>query len=60
MKHWKAKSYVAGVAVGDMSKYVAFGVLGEKTGLKKPKEFYEENDNATIVNQLRVSSSEGH
>lgn len=32
-----------------MSK-AAFGVLGEKTGLKKPKEFYEENNSTIVIN----------
>ena len=34
----EGKKAIAYIAVGDMSK-AAFGVLGEKTGLKKPKNF---------------------
>ena len=45
----EGKKAIAYIAVGDMSK-AAFGVLGEKTGLKKPKEFYEENNSTIVIN----------
>ena len=45
----EGKKAIAYIAVGDMSK-AAFGVLGEKAGLKKPKEFYEENNSTIVIN----------
>ena len=45
----EGKKAIAYIAVGDMSK-ATFGVLGEKTGLKKPKEFYEENNSTIVIN----------
>lgn len=41
------------MAVGDMSK-AAFGALREKTGLKKPKEFYGENNSTIVINKTSM------
>ena len=43
------KRSIAYIAVGDMKK-ATFGVEGEKTGLKKPKEFYAENNRTIVIN----------
>ncbi len=43
------KKAIAYIAVGDMNS-ATFGVLGEKTGLKKPKEFYAENNHSIVIN----------
>ena len=43
------KKAIAYIAVGDMNN-ATFGVLGEKTGLKKPKEFYAGNNRSIVLN----------
>ena len=45
----EGKKAIAYIAVGDMNQ-ATFGVLGEKTGLKKPKEFYEGNNSTIVIN----------
>lgn len=44
-----SKKAIAYIVVSDMND-ATFGVLGEKTGLKKPKEFYAENNCSIIIN----------
>lgn len=43
------KKAIAFVAVADMNK-ATFGVLGEATGLKQPKEFYTESNSTIVIN----------
>lgn len=43
------KKAIAYIAIGDMNDAI-FGVLGEKTGLKKPMEFYNESNCAIVIN----------
>lgn len=45
----ESKKAIAYIAVADMNK-ATFGVLGEKTGLKQPKEFYAANNAPIMIN----------
>lgn len=43
------KKAIAYIAVADMNS-ATFGVQGEKTGLKKPREFYDEGQSSVVIN----------